>query len=81
MNRVLQFIGSICFGICGIPAAIGAIAGDPVSMSWIFLGLWLVGEICMIIWSIRTRMWLMLLNFIPNFLCLIILMWYNGGNL
>ena len=72
-------VGSVGFGICAIPAAWEAISVGSVTMSWSFLWLWFIGEVGSMSWAARKRHWTLFLNYIPNWLALLILMWYNKG--
>ncbi len=81
MIEVLGAIGSVCFAVCGVPAAISALRHKTVDYDWTFLGLWALGELSMIGYALGTWQPWLLLNYGGNGLCLVIIIYYNkkGG--
>lgn len=69
--------GSILFALCGVPAAYSAIKDRTCQYSWPFLWMWFLGEVLTSIYVIYLEEWILLLNYGANFICLIILMYYN----
>ena len=78
MTEVLGVIGSVCFAISGVPAAVEAIRKRTCAYNWSFLGLWFVGEACCIGYALLTGQWVLLLNYIPNMACLLVLTGLNN---
>ena len=78
IERTLVAVGSTAFGICAVPAAISAIQRGHDGSDWTFLLVWMLGESCMMVWVTLRREWILFLNYIPNFICLLIMMYYNG---
>ncbi len=77
MDRFLLGVGNLAFAICAIPSAIKAIQTGADDSSIAFLLLWLLGETCLLTWAARQELWIMLLNYIPNIACIMIMLGYN----
>lgn len=75
--EIVGWIGSICFAICGLPAAYEAIRDKACSYSWTFLALWGIGEVFTSIYVIYLGNLALLFNYGMNFICLVILIYYN----
>lgn len=70
-------VGSILMALCAVPAAWAAWCDEECHYDKRFLWLWLVGEILYLIYAVRTGQYVLLLNYIPNLFCLMIIMRYN----
>jgi lipid-A-disaccharide synthase-like uncharacterized protein len=77
MMEIIAALGSMCFAICGIPAAVDARRRKECNYPWSFLLLWLVGEILTLIYIVHIREYLLIINYGINLLCLLVLMRYN----
>ena len=78
MDYWLELIGSVCFALCGLPAAVRAWRLKYADFDWAFLLLWFVGELCLTIWAWRQGFWVLVgLNYIPNIFFLMIIIRYN----
>lgn len=78
MLNLLGWIGSVCFAICAIPQAWETFRkGRAEGVSWIFLILWLVGELCTLIYVLPQKNWPLLLNYIGNLCCLLVIIRYK----
>ena len=75
--EVAALIGSICFAICGVPAAYMAWKEKSCNHSWLYLLLWGVGEVLTAMYAIHKQEWILLLNYGPNILWILMLMYYN----
>lgn len=75
--EVIGMLGSICFAICGIPAAYQAWREKVCYYSWMFLGLWGAGEVLTAAYVIYLQDWILLFNYGCNFICLLVLIRYN----
>lgn len=77
MIDLVGYIGSICFAICGIPPAVEAIRKGYCEYPKSFLWLWFIGEIATTIYVIAIAKYILLINYIVNLLCLMVLLWKN----
>ncbi len=77
MIELIGLLGSICFALCGVPAAWEAYKNKHCHFAWGFLWLWAVGEILTLIYVLAVQEWILLLNYGVNLICIIILMYYN----
>jgi hypothetical protein len=75
--ETLALIGSIAFAICGIPAAYIAYKTGKEHSPKSFLLLWLLGEVCYLIYTAHIGQMILWLNYIPNLLCLLVMLRYN----
>ncbi len=74
---IIALVGSVCFAISAIPAAMLAWRERYCRYQWGFLLLWLIGELCMIGYAIGTTQPILLLNYLPNLASLAVIMHYN----
>ena len=77
MMEVVGILGSICFALCGVPAAYEAWKFKTCSYSWPFLLMWMIGEVLTSAYVIYLMDWILLFNYAANFICLLIIMYYN----
>lgn len=79
MIELVGWIGAILFAFCGIPQAYHSWKNkNSHGMSWTFLWMWFWGEILTFGYVATTSFQLPLLfNYLANFLCLVIIMWYR----
>ncbi len=75
---VIALIGSLAFAISAAPAAYAAYKAGTCTYNKAFLALWGIGEICYIFYMTATAQPLLLVNYVPNFLCLLVIMHYNN---
>lgn len=74
---VIGIVGSICFAVSGLPPAYEAYKARSCSYSKLFLALWFVGESSCIIYAVAKGTYPLLLNYLPNMACLLILIRFN----
>lgn len=75
----IGWVGNILFAACGIPQVIKCYRdGNADGLSWIFLLMWLVGEIftASFVWNTSRQPQLMF-NYIFNTTCLLIILKYK----
>jgi uncharacterized protein with PQ loop repeat len=78
MLNVIGWLGSICFSICAIPQAVLSIKqGHSDGTSSLFLGLWLLGEVCTIAYVLPKLDYPLLVNYIGNLACLLVILRYK----
>ena len=78
MLEALGWIGSLCLAFCGIPAVVQVIRDKMCTFTWWFLGMWGIGEICILISILIQfpRPWL-IINYGTNIICVGILVWFK----
>jgi uncharacterized protein with PQ loop repeat len=78
--ELIGWIGAIAFATCAIPQAWQSYkTKSSDGVSWLFLILWLLGEVLTIIYVCLTTMDLILLfNYLFNLTALLIIMYYKG---
>lgn len=76
--EILGWIGSILLSFCGVPEAWKSIRTKTCHLTWLFLLMWIGGEICILIPVLFQfpKAWL-LLNYCVNIVCASILIWYK----
>jgi uncharacterized protein with PQ loop repeat len=76
--ETLGWIGSILFGICGLPQAIQcARDGHSRGLNWLFIMCWLFGEIFTIAYVWPKADWILLSNYFVNLVFLAIMLRYK----
>ncbi len=75
---ILAFVGSCAFAVSAIPAAYEAYKAGTCTYNGEFLACWALGELCYLVYMPMTGQYTLLLNYIPNFICLLIIMYYNN---
>lgn len=76
MVELVGWIGAAGFALCAIPQAYKTVkTGKADDISWLFLFLWLTGEVAMIAYLILTTMDpIFLVNYVFNLACLLIIL-------
>lgn len=74
---VVGLVGSICFAICGVPAALDAWRRKGCCYPWSFLLLWLVGEVLTSAYVLYLGNWILMINYVVNLICLLVIIRYN----
>jgi len=77
--NIIGWIGSACFAICGAPQAwLSYTQGHSKGVDKTFLWLWLVGELCMIVY-VPTKLawdWPIMVNLVLNTFFILVIMKY-----
>lgn len=74
---VLGWVGSMAFALSALPQTILVVRqGHADGMDPAFLGLWFLGEICMIVSTWHLRHWPLRANYLINFALLCIIIYY-----
>lgn len=74
--ELVGWIGGVCFALCAVPQAVKAWRSRSTDdLSWGFLGMWLVGEICMLAYVIPTGNAPLLFNYAGNLVCLLVIIY------
>lgn len=78
MLELIGWIGAICFALCAVPQAWLSIKnGHSHGVAWGFLTLWMVGEICTIIYVLPKQHWPLLFNYVFNIIFVAIIIYYK----
>lgn len=76
--QVIGWVGAISFSICGIPQAwLCYKSKNAIGLSGYYLLLWLIGELCTIVYVVPTGNMPLIFNYIFNLLVLIIILRYK----
>lgn len=76
--EISGWIGSICLAICAIPQAYKSFKEKHSNgVSWSFIVLWLVGEICTLIYIIPTGSKPLIFNYVANILFVAVIFFYK----
>jgi hypothetical protein len=74
---MIAAVGSVMLAICALPEAIRAFQQKSCSLGWGMLLLWLFGEICLIVFALQTRQYVLLINYGANVAFLAVLIYYK----
>lgn len=74
----IGWIGSILLAFCGLPQAIESIkTKSSEGLTWGFIGMWFIGEICTFIYILPKMDLPLLLNYTANIIFLSIIIFYK----
>jgi uncharacterized protein with PQ loop repeat len=78
LHEAIGWIGSLMFAVCAVPQAITSHKqGHSSGLNWLFLGLWLGGEILTTIYIWPKQDWPLLTNYFINLACLAVILYYK----
>jgi len=79
MIELIGWVGAVCFAMCGAPQAWLCWRQKHANgVSGGFLALWVVGEVCMLWYSIiKIDSPQILVNYVFNIMCLLIILRYK----
>ena len=79
MIEIIGWIGSILFAICAIPQAYHCWKTKSChGMTWLFLLMWLFGEVFTIIYVVLQHFsWALIFNYVFNLLSLGVIIYYK----
>lgn len=75
--ETIGYIGSIFLAINAVPEVIRTINDGRCHIGWPMLLLWFLGEIFMTIYAIQLKNIPLILNYVFNFIIVIIMLWYK----
>lgn len=76
--EAIGYLGGLVFALSALPQAWHVWKVKQANgLAWSFLATWLVGELLMIAYAIGTRQGPLLLNYIPNLVCLLFILKYK----
>jgi hypothetical protein len=70
-------IGSILLALCALPEAIRSFKLKRCDIGWGMLNMWLWGEICLVVFALQTKQYVLLINYGANILFLAIMIFYK----
>ena len=70
-------VGSIFLALCGFPEAIKCYREKKCTIGWQMLWMWLIGELCIIVYAFQIREYVLLINYFANLTFLAIMMRYK----
>lgn len=74
----IGWLGSILLAFCGLPQAIESIkTKSSEGLTWGFIGMWFIGEICTFIYILPKMDLPLLLNYTANIIFLGIIIFYK----
>lgn len=74
----IGWLGSILLAFCGLPQAIESIkTKSSEGLTWGFIGMWFIGEICTFIYILPKMDLPLLLNYTANIIFLSIIIFYK----
>lgn len=78
MYEIIGWVGSIMFAICAVPQAfLSWKQGHSNGLNWLFLGLWLGGELLTTYYVWPKQDWPLLTNYFINMTCLAVILYYK----
>ncbi len=75
--EIIGYIGSMFLAINAVPELIRTINDDRCHVGWPMLVLWFLGEIFMTIYAIQLKNFPLILNYVFNFIIVVIMLWYK----
>jgi len=79
-DEKIGWLGAILFALCGLPQAIQSIQdGHSNGISWVFLLMWLVGELLTLyyVWKKDSKLLPLLFNYVLNIIFVGIILFYK----
>lgn len=76
---LIGWVGSVAFAVCGIPQAWECVKNRSAKgISPLFVGLWLIGEVCYVISVFMKFGWVhwMMFNYITNIVSIAVIVYY-----
>ena len=74
----IGWLGSILLAFCGLPQAIESIkTKSSEGLTWGFIGMWFIGEICTFIYILPTLNLPLLFNYTANIIFLAIIIYFK----
>ena len=70
-------VGSVFLALCGFPEAIRCYINKSCSLGWPMLIMWFIGEICVIVYAIQIKQYVLCINYVANLVFLLIMMRYK----
>lgn len=77
MLNTIGWIGAALLSLCGIPEAYRSWKLKSCSIGWGFLSMWGIGEVLLLIYILPKWDLPLIVNYLLNILCIIILCYYK----
>lgn len=76
--ETIGWIGSLLLAFCGLPQAWESWkTKSSAGLTWGFIGMWFMGELCTFAYIIPKMDWPLLFNYSANIIFLIIIIYYK----
>ena len=76
---IIGWIGSVAFAICGLPQAWECYKNKSAKgINQLFVGLWLIGEVCYVVSVLLKFGWVswMMFNYLANIFSIVVILYY-----
>ena len=78
MMDIFGMIGGGMLAVCGFPQMVKTIkVGKADDLAWSFLGMWGIGEVCMLAYILPKGDWILIGNYFVNLLFLLPIIFYK----
>ena len=74
---MIAAIGSVLLALCGLPEAIRSFKLKRCDVGYPMLILWLLGELCLIVFAIQTTQYVLLINYFANVAFILVMLYYK----
>jgi len=75
---VIGWIGAILLSLCGLPQALKSrVDGHSRGVSWLFLYMWLIGEVCTLVYVFPMAKWPLIVNYFLNLMFISVILYYK----
>jgi len=76
--EILGWLGAACLAVCALPQALNSMKHkNSFGISWMFLTLWMLGEVFTLIYIIPKKQWPILFNLLSNIFLISIIIYYK----
>ena len=76
--EVVGWIGGFAFALCGLPQVVKCVREQNAQgISWGFLGLWLLGEVCTLVYVWPMAAWPLIMNYLVNIVFTAVILRYK----
>lgn len=75
--RMIEAVGSVLLALCGFPEALRAFRLKRCDIGWGMLLMWLIGELCLVVFALQTKQHVLLINYFANILFLAVMLFYK----
>lgn len=75
---MFETVGSVLLALCALPEVVRTIRNKRCDIGHGMLLAWLIGEVCLVVFALQTKQYVLLINYIANLLFVLVLYWYKG---
>lgn len=73
----IDFIGSVLLAACGLPEAIRCYKNKRCDIGYGMLLSWLIGEVCLVFYSVETGQFVLLINYLANIMFISVMLYFK----